>query len=95
MKHVEHSLRRLFRAAGRARKDKDTALPVFLETRLMALWRSGAPEPMPLLPMFRLAAVCAILVMLLCVGWSWLGERRDVPGAAAFVNFEQITQIVP
>ena len=95
MNHVDQSLQRLLRAARRAHKNEEQPPPVFLETRLIALWRSRAPEPVSLLPMFRLAAVCAILVMLSSLGWNWIGQGREVPGAAAFVSFEKISQVVP
>lgn len=96
MNQSDHSLRRLLRAAARAPKESSVSLPPFLETRLLAHWRSTAPEDESVLlaAFFRRALVCAALVMTLTIGWNWLGNRGDA-GARALTNYEARLQVLP
>jgi hypothetical protein len=97
MNQFGHSLRRLLRAAARAPKESPVALPPFLEARLLAQWRSTAPEDESALlaVFFRRAVVCAGLTMMLSIGWNWLGDRGEVAGAPPLADFEIALQTMP
>lgn len=97
MNQFDHSLRRLLRAAARAPKEEPASLPPFLETRLLARWRSAATEDESALlaAVFRRAVVCACLAAVLSIGGSWLATRGDPAGVTALTNYEAKLQVMP
>lgn len=97
MKHDEHALERLLRAARQAPSETPGSMPFPLEARILAGWRSGAPEDESLLlaTLFRRAVFFAMIVMVLSIGWSQLEDAPKVPGAVVIANLEQSLQIVP
>lgn len=97
MKRDEQILKRLLKAAGRTPLEIPAAMPFPLEARILAGWRSSAPEDdwLCLSRFFRRAVICAGLVMVASIGWSQLSDAREVPGAVAFASLAQDIQIVP
>lgn len=78
MNSTQHQLNRLLAAAARAPRALSDEVPFALEAKVMASWRrlpAGAGEiPHLLLPFLRRAAVCACLLMLLSIAFSY----RDI-----------------
>ena len=97
MNRDEHILKRLLKAAGRSQRETPASIPFPLEARILAGWRSSAPEDNwpGMVSYFRRAVVCAVLVMVVSIGWSELTNAREVPGAMALSNLAQAVQIVP
>ena len=97
MKRDEQILKRLLKAAGQSRREIPATMPFPLEARILAGWRSSAPEDdwLCLTRFFRRAVICAGLIMVASIGWSQLSDAREVPGAVAFANLAQDIQIVP
>ena len=97
MKRDENILRRLLKAARQSRRGTPISMPFPLEARILAGWRSSAPEKdwLSLARFFRRAVICAGLVMVASIGWSQLSNVREVPGAMALANLAQDIQIVP
>ena len=97
MKRDEHILKRLLKAAGKSQRETPGAMPFPLEARILAGWRSSVPEEdwSWLASSFRRAVICAVLVMVVSIGWSQFSTAREVPGALALSNLAQSVQIVP
>jgi len=97
MNREEHILKRLLKAAGRPQRETPVAMPFPMEARILADWRSSATveDWTGMVSYFRRAVACAVLVMVVSIGWSQFTEAREVPGAAAFTNLAQAVQIVP
>lgn len=97
MKHDEQALERLLRAARRAQSETPVSMPFPLEARILAGWRSGAPEDESLLlaTLFRRAVFFATVIMILSIGWSQMEDTPKVPGAVVIANLEKAIQVVP
>jgi membrane glycosyltransferase len=99
MNRDEHRLKRLLKAARKPGREIPPSIPFALEARIIARWRSSAPEEklelLSMVSLFRRAMVCAVLVMIASVGWSQLSNVHEVPGATALANFVQDIQIIP
>jgi hypothetical protein len=97
MNRDEHRLKRLLKAARKPQRETPVSIPFALEARILAGWRSSAPEEEALIPVsfFQRAAICAVLVMVASAGWSQLSNVREVPGTIALANLAQNLQIVP
>jgi hypothetical protein len=97
MNHDEHRLKRLLKAARKLQRETPVSIPFSLEARILAGWRSSAPEAdlSSMVGCFRRAVICAVLVMVVSIGWSQFTNAREVPGAVAFANLAQEIQIVP
>ena len=97
MKRDEHILKRLLKAAARSPRETPAAIPFPLEARILAGWRSSvaAEDWTGMVSCFRRAVACAVLVMVVSIGWSQFTNAREVPGAVAFANLAQAVQIVP
>jgi len=95
MNHEEHRLKRLFEAARMSQRETPASIPFALETRILAGWRmSGPDEYWPdTAGYFRRAVACAVLVMVVSIGWSRFTNAREVPGALALSNLAQAVQI--
>ena len=90
-------LNRLLKAAAQSPCETLVSIPFALETRILAGCRSARPEGdwSGMVSCFRLAVVCAVLVMVASIGWSQFTNTREVPGAIALSNLVQAVQIVP
>jgi hypothetical protein len=97
MKSSNHSLDRLFRAAARAPKETPASPPFALEAAVFAQWRAGetGDELAFLVNLFRRAALCASLVMVLALGWSWLERINDSPSKTALPKCAVTVQLRP
>jgi len=97
MKHDEHALERLLRAARPPQSEAPGSMPFPLEARILAGWRSGAPddESVLLATLFRRAVIFATVIMILSIGWSQLEDANKVPDAVVIANLEQVIRVVP
>src|SRR5438552_6951179 len=97
MNRDEHVLQRLLKAARKSQRETPEEMPFPLEARILAGWRSGVPTEdwTGMVIYFRRAVACAVLVMVVSIGWSELTSAREVPGATALENLAQAVQIVP
>lgn len=96
MNRDEHILKRLLKAA-RSQRETPAEIPFPLEARILAGWRSSVAEEdwAGMVSYFRRAVACAVLVMVVSIGWSQFTSAREVPGAVALENLAQAVQIVP
>ena len=97
MNQNEQRLKRLLKAASKASGETAGSIPVALDARILAAWRTSAPEDdlSWMASSFRRAVICAALVMVVSIGWSQFMDARDVPGAAALSNLVPDIKIVP
>ena|SRR5882672_4237885 len=97
MNNDGHILKRLLKAATKAQRETPAAMPFALEARVLAGWRASAPEEVwsGMVGYFRRAVACAVLVMVVSIGWSQFTNAREVPGALALANLAQAVQVVP
>ena len=98
MNRHDLQLQRLFEAA----RENDAALPnempVHLANRVMAHWRSGAlmeDSWHMVVLLFRRALVCASVVILFTLAWSFDGLADDFENAEAYANYELRTDLMP
>jgi len=98
MNSTDHQLEQLLHAAARAPKTPPGEAPFALQAKLLAQWRSagtGAGDiGQFLLPLFRRAAICACLLMLVSIAFSYRsivsGEDDEVQIANAAVDLTQL-----
>ena len=97
MNSEDNMLKRLFKAANQTHPETQDAMPFPLQARILAGWRSLAPESesLVLVGMFRKAVICGVLIMVVSIGWSQLRDTHEVPGSVALVNLEKVIQVVP
>ena len=97
MKQTRKSLQKLLAAAGQAPHAGPGPLPPDIEMRVLAAWRCGPArdEAAPLAALFRQALVCAGLVMLLSIGWNYLGSRGEAAGTLAVAHYELTVEMLP
>ena len=96
MNRDEHRLKRLLKAARKSQHETPVSIPLALEARILAGWRSSAPEEdwSGMASCYRRAVFCAVLVMVATIGWNQFANAREVPGAMALSNLAQAVQIV-
>jgi len=98
MNSVDHQLEQLLKAAARAPKLPPGEAPFALQARVLAHWRSAATGAgdlgQLLLPLLRRAAICACLLMLVSIAFSYRailsGDDDEVMIANAAVDFTQL-----
>ena len=97
MNRDEHILKRLLKAAKQSPRETPVSIPFALEARILAGWRSFAPEAEALLlaSLFQRAAICAVLIMVASIGWNQWSDVHEVPGVVAFLSLAKDIQIVP
>jgi hypothetical protein len=97
MNRHEHSVRRLLKAARSVRPETTATPPPPPMARLLAGWRAAAPaeDPASLAILYRRAVICAVLVMVACLGWSDLSNAREEPGVMVLTSLAREVQIVP
>jgi hypothetical protein len=96
MKPIDHSLRRLFKAANQIPKPLIEPMPHDLETRVLAQWRSQPSEnEFALAGLFRRAVICAGLVMILSIVWGSQGSTSAAASVVALANYEINTHLPP
>ena len=97
MNDSDLKLNRLFAAARSAPPARETgAMPGPLKTRVLAHWRAAAAEPgRSLALVFRAALVCAAIVMLVSVAWSFGDLTQDPESDVAIANYELREDVMP
>jgi hypothetical protein len=98
MNDSDLKLHRLFAAARSAPPALETgAMPGPLQTRVLAHWRAAAAaEPgRSLALVFRAALVCAAIVMLVSVAWSFGDLTHDPESDVAIANYELREDVMP
>jgi hypothetical protein len=92
MNRFEHPLRRLFKAAARARREVPTQVPRALQTRVLAAWRGGddehasGDERLLLVPLLRRALAWACLVALIALALGLSGSDPVSSDGAVLIN---------
>ncbi|HEY2951406.1 MAG TPA: hypothetical protein VGK40_02420 [Verrucomicrobiae bacterium] len=98
MNEPEVQLNRLFAAARRAPPAEEAAaMPGPLKTRVLAHWRAAAAAEAgrSLALVFRTALVCAAIVMLVSVAWSFGELTHDPENEVAIANYELREDVMP
>ncbi len=90
MKVTNPMLDKLFAAAAKAPRESADALPLDLETRVLAHWRAQATEDETsfLFAFFRHAVLGASLVLVLSAAWTFANRPGGMPGdEATLLNY--------
>jgi hypothetical protein len=97
MNPIDRSLHRLLKAAGRSPDSVPESPPSALEQRVLAQWRSTPAEDefASLAGLYRPAAICAGLIMILSAGLTWFQNRSEATGAVALANYALTIQEPP
>ena len=98
MNSIDRQLEQLLKAAARAPKTPTGDAPFAMQAKVLAQWRSagtGAGDlGQFLLPLFRRAAICACLLMLVSIAFSYRaivsGDDDEVLIANAAVDLTQL-----
>src|SRR5687767_5577460 len=91
MNRHDLKLQRLFTAAREASPALPEEMPAHLATRILAHWRSGAAKEdswQMIVLLFRRALVCASVVMLFTLAWSYDGLSDTPESDEAYANYE-------
>ena len=90
MKELDQQLERLFNSAARAPRNLPSQAPFVVEAKVLAQWRSwpsGAGDLGHfLLPFLRRAALCAGLLMLVSIAFSYRALLSGENDEAAIAN---------
>jgi len=98
MKIHETHLIRLFKAARQAPPALELSdMPVQLERRILAQWRSSAGEPRAgnLAPVLRWALMGAAAVMLLSIAWASSSPGDEQTTDEIVANYELREELMP
>lgn len=97
MKRLADRLQRLFEAAAQAPEETPGPVPVAVQTRVLARWRSAPAEDdfARLAVVFRRAVVCAGLVMLLSIVWKQRETASPAASAVALATYEINAHLPP
>src|SRR5438552_14292483 len=98
MNSINQQLDHLLKSAARAPKAPSGEAPFAMQSRILAQWRSvpagGGDLAQLLLPLLRRAALCACLLMLVSIAFSYRaiinGENDEVIIANAAVDLTQL-----
>ena len=88
MNRTDSNLQRLFRAADASPREFPVEAPFPVETRIMAAWRSGLHEDPAknLLPVFRIAFLCACAIILVSAALSLRSSNESPPNEMVVVD---------
>lgn len=97
MNHLDQSLNRLFKAAARAPREDNPALPFAVAAQTLACWRSSTAldETVFLAPLFRRAVIWAGVVMFMSIVWSRFDVRDDPADASVRAHYEVALKVLP
>ena len=98
MKRDEMKLQRLFVAARRAGEEPADDMPGYLKTRILADWRVGSQIDdtwLALVRAFRRGLVCASLVMMVALAWTYTASGDMPLNEEALMNYELRAQVIP
>jgi hypothetical protein len=98
MNSIDRQLQYLLKAAARAPKTLSGDVPFAVQARVLAQWRSGGMGAgdlgQLLLPLLRRAAICACLLMLVSIAFSYRAilsaENDEVIIANAAMDLTQL-----
>jgi hypothetical protein len=96
MKHIDHQLQRLLKAASRV-PDPSASLPVSLERQVLAQWqrqRRGGGE-LTVQRLLSWAMVYAGLLLMMCFVWTQYSESRQSSEALSLVNSSIQLSLLP
>jgi len=91
MNRHDLKLQRLFAAARETSPALPEEMPAHLSTRILADWHSGAAKAdswQMIVLLFRRALVCAGVVMLFTLAWSYDGLSDTPENDEAYANYE-------
>ena len=91
MNRDDIKLQHLFAAARHAQQVETEEIPPYLASRVIAHWRSGAARDdswQTLVKVFRRALVCAGVVMLFTIVWSYDGLDVAPENDEAYANYQ-------
>ena len=97
MKHIDHQLQRLLKAASRV-PDPSASLPVSLERQVLAQWQRqrGNGGELAVQRMLSLAMVSAGLLLMMCFVWTqYSNESRQSSEALSLVNSSIQLSLLP
>lgn len=92
--HLQH----LFAAARATEPAPAEEMPAHLANRVIAHWRSGGLKDDSwhmMVLLFRRALVCASVVMLFTLAWSFDGLADDLDNDEAYANYELRADVMP
>jgi hypothetical protein len=98
MKRDDVKLQRLFAAARDAQPALAEEMPPHLAGRVIAHWRSGAVRDdswQTLVMVFRRGLVCAGVVMLFTLAWSYDGLDTAPDSDEAYANYQLRADVMP
>lgn len=96
MRHIDHQLQRLLKAASRA-SDPASSLPVSVERRILAQWREQRSDRREIAVQRLLgwAMVYACLLLVMCFAWAEHAESRRSSEALSLVNSSIQLSLLP
>ena len=89
MNKSDHDLKRLYKAAARAARDIPAEIPLHLERRVLALWRSGAAvvdEFFSPLPLYRRALAFACVLVIVALAFYCWGLNQQPSDEVVIIN---------
>ncbi len=98
MKNDESKLERLFAAARAADEEPAGEMPERLKTRILADWGVGSHLDeawLAVVLLFRRALVCASIVMLAALAWTYSGSSNVPLNDEALANYDLRAQVMP
>lgn len=98
MNRDDIKLQRLFAAARSAEPAAAGEMPPYLAGRVIAHWRSGMLKDdswQTLVTVFRRALVCAGVVMLFTLAWSYDGLDTTPENDEAYANYQLRADVMP
>lgn len=98
MNRHDRQLERLFAAAREAISPIHEEMPSHLANRVLAHWRSGGlveDSWQMVVLLFRRALVCASIVMIFTLAWSFDDGLADDPNGEAYANYELRADLMP
>ena len=98
MNRDDLKLQRLFKAAKSAQAAPAEEMPLYLAGRVIAHWRAGTVKDdswQMLVLVFRRALVCAGIVMLFTLAWSYDGLDTTPENDEAYANYQLRADAMP
>ena len=98
MSRDDLKLERLFAASRSAEPAPVEEMPPYLASRVIAHWRAGALKDdswQMLVLVFRRALLCAGIVMLFTLAWSYDSLDATPDGDEAYANYQLRADVMP
>jgi hypothetical protein len=98
MKHIDHQLQRLLKAASRV-PDPSASLPVSLQRQVLAQWQwqrqRGNGGELAVQRLLSWSMVYAGLLLMMCFVWAQYSESRQSSEALSLVNSSIQLSLLP